>query len=71
MNDPNSQQEEPKRQIVTSSQVWEQLSPDVRARVLNLLARLAYKCLLAKQEPLSEERGVKGEIQGDESQDHG
>jgi hypothetical protein len=71
MDDPDSQQEEPERHVITSSQVWEQLSPDVRTRVLNLLARLAYKWLLAEQESLSEGRGVKGEIQGDESQDHG
>lgn len=55
--------ERPEEQTVTLSEVWEQLSPDVQARVCNLLARMIYKCALAECGSLSEETEVGGEIQ--------
>jgi len=70
MDEPNSQQEEPGERTVTPAEVWEQLSPDVQERACRLLRRMAYKYALKQCGSLSEETGVRGEIQGDESKDH-
>lgn len=67
MDHPETERERPEEQIVTPSEVWEQLSPDIQARVCNLLARMIYKCALAECEALSEETEVGGEIQRSES----
>jgi hypothetical protein len=70
MDEPVSQQEETEERTVTPADVWEQLSPDVQERACSLLRRMAYKYALAQRGSLSEETEVRGEIQGDESQDH-
>lgn len=67
MDEPNSQQEEPGERTVTPAEVWEQLSPDIQARVVSLLSRMAYKYALSQRGLLPEETEVRGEIQGDES----
>jgi hypothetical protein len=57
MNEPSAQQEEPEEKTTTPSKVWEQLSPDVQARVVGILSRMAYKYALAQRGSLSEEDG--------------
>lgn len=54
MDHPEAEQEHPEEQSIAPSEVWEQLSPDLQARVCKLLARMAYKYALAQ---LSEEDG--------------
>lgn len=54
MDHPEAERERPEEQSIAPSDVWEQLSPDVQARVCKLLARMAYKHALAQ---LSEEDG--------------
>lgn len=57
MDEPAPQQEETQEQTVTPSEVWEQLSPDLQARITRLLARMAYKYALAQRASLPEEDG--------------
>lgn len=54
MDEPISQQDEPEKRTVTPAEVWDQLSPDVRTRVLSLLARMTYKYVLTEYGSLFE-----------------
>lgn len=63
MDHPEAERERPEEQTVTPSEVWEQLSPDIQARVCSLLARMAYKYALAQSGSLPEAAEVPGEIQ--------
>jgi predicted FMN-binding regulatory protein PaiB len=67
MDEPNSQQEEPEERTVTPAEVWEQLSPDIQARVCSLFARMAYKYALSQNGLLPEEMEVRDGIQSHES----
>lgn len=67
MDHPETEREWPEEQSIAPSEVWEQLSPDVQARVCSLLRRMAYKYALARSGSLPEQTEVRGEIQGDES----
>lgn len=40
----------PEEQTATPSEVWSQLDPERRARVVQLLARLAYRRITARRE---------------------
>jgi len=55
---------------IEPAEVWEQLSPDVQARVCSLLARMAYKYALAQRGSLSKEDGVENEVQSHKSENH-
>lgn len=66
MKDPK-QHEDSEERAVTPAEIWEQLSPDVQARVCNLLARMAYKYALAQSGSLPDGTEVRGEIQSNES----
>jgi hypothetical protein len=57
MDHPETERERPEEQIVTPSEVWEQLSPDVQARVCRLLARMAYKYAMSQRRSSSAEGG--------------
>lgn len=55
MNEPISPQDESEERTVIPAEVWDQLSPDVQARVESLLRRMAYKYALTQRGWLSEE----------------
>jgi hypothetical protein len=57
MDQPVEPGEEPEEREVSPSEVWEQLSPDLQARITRLLARMAYKYALSQRESLPEEDG--------------
>ena len=57
MDQPVGRAEEPEEREVSPSEVWEQLSPDLQARIVSLLAKMAYKCALAQHRTSSEKRG--------------
>lgn len=63
-------QEESEEPTVTPSEVWEQLSPDVQARIISLLTRMAYKYALTQQKLLQDETEATGEIPGNNRQDN-
>ena len=54
MEDPK-QQEDSEERAVTPAEVWEQLSPDIQARVVNLLGRMAYKYVLSRLQQSSQD----------------
>lgn len=68
MKDPK-QQEDSEERAVKPAEVWEQLSPDIQARVCSLLARMAYKYVLAQRRSLSEEAEVESGVHCREDQD--
>jgi hypothetical protein len=70
MDKPDLQQKRPEERTVTPAEVWEKLSPDVQARVVSLLGKMAYKYVLARCGSLLKGVEEKDEIQGHESQDH-
>lgn len=57
MDEPEPQQERPERITVAPAEVWEQLSPEVKERVLSLLRRMAYKYALAQSASSTDESG--------------
>ena len=63
MDEPTPTQEQPDERTVTPAEVWEQLSPDVQARVMSLLGRMAYKYMLSSRQQSSkdEDCGNDGE----------
>ena len=63
-------QDEPEERTVTPVEVWDQLSPEVQARVISLLVRMAYKYALAQRKASQEETEESGEIPGHGSEDH-
>ena len=69
MKDPK-QQENSEERAVAPAEVWEQLSPDIQARVCSLLARMAYKYALAQRGSRPEEGEERNEVQGHESENH-
>jgi hypothetical protein len=54
MDEPTPAQEQPEEQTVTPAEVWEQLSPDIQTRVVSLIAKMAYKHVMAQRELISE-----------------
>jgi len=70
MDKPISPQDEPEERTVAPAEVWDQLSPEVQARAISILSRMAYKYVLAQRGSLSEETEVQDEIPSHESQDH-
>jgi hypothetical protein len=59
MDEPTSQKERPDEQIVSPSEVWDQLSPDIQSRVSGLLAKMAYKYVLAQRGLISEKPDIR------------
>jgi hypothetical protein len=55
MDEPKEEQEQPQERTVTPAEVWEVLPPDIQARVVSLIARMACKHVLAQYKLLSEE----------------
>lgn len=54
MEEPK-QQEDSEERAVKPAEVWEQLSPDVQARVVRLLGRMAYKYVLSSLQQSSKD----------------
>ena len=67
MDHPDTEKERPEEQSIAPSEVWEQLSPDVQARVCSLLARMAYKYALALRGSRPKKGEERNEVQGHES----
>ena len=55
MDEPVSQQEKPSEQTNSPADVWEQLDPSTRARVIELFAHSAYSFVIAHLEAAIEE----------------
>jgi hypothetical protein len=67
MDRPVERGEEPQEREVSPSEVWEQLSPDLQARITNLLARMACKYALSQRMSVLVEKEAGGEIHSHES----
>lgn len=67
MDEPVPQQGRTEEQTVTPAEVWDQLSPDVQARVVSLLGRMAYKYALAQLRSRPGEMGKRDANQSRES----
>ena len=67
MDQPVEPGEEPEEREVSPSEVWEQLSPDLQARITSLLARMAYKYALTQRMSVPGEKEAGGEIHSHES----